>query len=62
MGVAFSGSGLQREMKLYRTGYAVSTDDVRITNVIGTTEGRIFLCGANGHVYEVVYQVCYDIV
>ncbi|TPX44137.1 hypothetical protein SeMB42_g04428 [Synchytrium endobioticum] len=54
VGVAFSGS--QKELKLYRTGYSVSTDDVRITNVIGTVEGRIFLCGANGHVYELIYQ------
>ncbi|TPX34337.1 hypothetical protein SmJEL517_g02942 [Synchytrium microbalum] len=54
VGVAFSGP--TKELKLYPTGFSVPTDGVRITNINGTSEGRLFLCGANGHVYELVYQ------
>eukprot|EP00116_Pleurobrachia_bachei_P000763 sb/3461025/ len=36
--------------------FAISSDGVNVVQVRGTPEGRIFLAGANGHLYELQYQ------
>lgn len=46
----------RKEIKLYATDLTISTD-VEMTSVIGTNEGRIFMCGAqDGNLYELHYQ------
>lgn len=45
-----------KEIKLYATDMTVPSD-VEMTSVIGTQEGRIFMCGAqDGCLYELHYQ------
>lgn len=39
------------------THYNVATDNVKMLKIIGTQNGRIFLCGADGCVYEVEYNL-----
>lgn len=45
-----------REIKLYATEMSVQTE-VEMTSVIGTPDGRIFMCGLqDGSLYELHYQ------
>ncbi|GLB36074.1 putative non-repetitive/WGA-negative nucleoporin C-terminal [Lyophyllum shimeji] len=60
LGVSFSsgpGRGRAfRDLKLYATDLKVNTD-VEMVSVIGTPDGRIFMCGAqDGCLYELHYQ------
>ncbi|KAI3622521.1 nucleoporin [Moniliophthora roreri] len=51
-----SGSRSRRDVNLYATDLTISTE-VEMTSVIGTPEGRIFMCGAqDGNLYELHYQ------
>lgn len=44
------------DIKMYATDMSISTD-VEMTSVVGTTEGRIFMCGSqDGCLYELHYQ------
>ena len=46
-----------KEIKLYATDMSVSTDGVEMTSVVGTRDGRIFMCGVgDGNLYELHYQ------
>ncbi|KAL4070880.1 nucleoporin, partial [Scleroderma citrinum] len=45
-----------KEIKMYATDMSVSTD-VEMTSVVGTQDGRIFMCGSqDGSLYELHYQ------
>lgn len=45
-----------KDIKLYATDLSVPCD-VEMTSVIGTSDGRIFMCGAqDGNLYEFHYQ------
>lgn len=45
-----------RDLKLYATDLKVNTD-VEMTSIIGTEDGRIFMCGVqDGCLYELHYQ------
>lgn len=45
------------DIKLYATDMSVSTDGVEMMSVAGTSDGRIFMCGASdGSLYELHYQ------
>lgn len=60
IGVSFSlppaGGRQFQQIKLYATDLSVSTD-VEMTSVVGTQDGRIFMCGAqDGNLYEFHYQ------
>jgi nuclear pore complex protein Nup155 len=50
-------NGRQRkELKVYATGMSVPTD-VQMASVVGTIDGRIFMCGTqDGNLYELHYQ------
>ncbi|PRP83643.1 nucleoporin [Planoprotostelium fungivorum] len=37
--------------------YSVASDDVQMTKIVGTKEGRIFMGGLDGHLYEILYGV-----
>ncbi|PPQ62740.1 hypothetical protein CVT24_000434 [Panaeolus cyanescens] len=46
----------RKEIKLYATDLVISTD-IEMASVIGTAEGRIFMCGRqDGNLYELHYQ------
>jgi len=60
LGVGFEGKGNQKKITLHRTQMTISSDNVTMTAVVGTEKGRIFMCGNNGHLYELQYQVCFD--
>lgn len=38
------------------SGYSISADGVTMCTVASTPAGRIFLGGADGHLYEIVYS------
>ncbi|KAJ3416105.1 hypothetical protein HDV05_003074 [Chytridiales sp. JEL 0842] len=44
------------KLNLYRTEIMISSDNVSMTSIIGTENGRIFMCGNNGRLYELQYQ------
>ncbi|KAF9481024.1 nucleoporin [Pholiota conissans] len=47
---------LRKDIKLYATDLTISTD-IEMTSVIGTADGRIFMCGhQDGNLYEMHYQ------
>lgn len=47
---------LRKEVKLYATDLTISTE-VEMTSVVGTPDGRIFMCGSqDGSLYELHYQ------
>jgi len=47
---------VHKEIKMYATDMSVSTD-VEMTSVVGTADGRIFMCGSqDGCLYELHYQ------
>jgi nuclear pore complex protein Nup155 len=43
---------------LYTTYLSVPSDNVSMTSIHGSSTGRIFMTGSDGHVYEMEYQVC----
>ncbi|KAG6862386.1 hypothetical protein C0995_011826 [Termitomyces sp. Mi166 len=57
LGLSFEGRGRAfRDLKLYATDLKVNTD-VEMISVIGTEDGRIFMCGVqDGCLYELHYQ------
>ncbi|KAF8898825.1 nucleoporin [Infundibulicybe gibba] len=53
---ATPNSRTHKEIKLYATDLSVPSD-VEMTSVVGTQEGRIFMCGSqDGNLYELHYQ------
>ncbi|KAI5123612.1 hypothetical protein M0805_003428 [Coniferiporia weirii] len=46
-----------KEIRLYATDMSVSTDGIEMTSVVGTSDGRVFMCGVgDGNMYELHYQ------
>lgn len=46
----------RKELKLYATDMSISSE-VEMTSVVGTPDGRIFMCGSqDGNLYEFHYQ------
>ena len=58
LGVAFEEPHNPRsELTLYLTHMSIPSDNVSMTTILGTSNGRIFMCGNNGDLYELQYQV-----
>ena len=38
--------------------FSIPTDGVYITSIVGADNGRVFMAGKDGCLYELVYQVC----
>jgi nuclear pore complex protein Nup155 len=49
------GQETRKILKLYATDMTVSTKSVTMSSVAATAEGRIFLSGNDGHLYELIY-------
>ena len=46
-----------KDIKLYATDMSIATDNIEMSNVIGTAEGRIMMSGnQDGNLYELHYQ------
>lgn len=45
------------EFRVYATEMVAPADNVLMSTIVGTDEGRIFMVGKNGNVYEFVYNV-----
>lgn len=54
-----SGDHIGGEMHLLPDPlFSIPTDGVYITNIVGADNGRIFMAGKDGCLYELIYQVC----
>jgi hypothetical protein len=51
-----NGFGPNGSLQLIPTTFVVPTEDVTMYTVTSTSSGRIFLGGADGHLYEVAYE------
>lgn len=52
------GEGSRGEMHLLPEPlYSIPTDNTFITAITGTDQGRIFMAGKDGALYELIYQV-----
>ncbi|KAI9352014.1 Non-repetitive/WGA-negative nucleoporin C-terminal-domain-containing protein [Obelidium mucronatum] len=54
--VAYNESKGANALNLYRTDITIASDNVSMTSIIGSNNGRIFMCGSNGRLYELQYQ------
>lgn len=54
--VAISNIGGHEELNLLPTNYSVSSDSVNMLKIAGTKNGRIFMCGQDGCLYELTYE------
>lgn len=45
-----------RKIDLYLTELKANTDNLLLNQIVGTNDGRIFLCGNSQHVFELVYN------
>ncbi|KAJ2713327.1 hypothetical protein H4R19_002306, partial [Coemansia spiralis] len=50
------GRGPGGEVTLYATQISVPADGVAMTSIVGTGDGRVFMAGNDGGMYEFVYQ------
>lgn len=55
VGSSSSGGGDMHLLPEYL--FSIPTDNTFIMNIIGTDNGRIFMAGKDGCLYEIVYQV-----
>lgn len=53
--VKFDGDNVHNSLQLFPTQFTVPSDNVHMTSIIGTEQGRIFLCGRDGGIYELDY-------
>ncbi|EFC50324.1 nucleoporin 155 [Naegleria gruberi] len=44
------------EMELFPTNYIIPSDNVNMLKIVGTKNGRIFMCGKDGCLYELTYE------
>lgn len=58
LGIAFSvnPSTGKKEMSLYATGMSTPSDNINMLSVTGSRNGRVFLAGGDGNLYELAYQ------
>eukprot|EP00871_Galdieria_phlegrea_P001779 jgi/Galph1/2601/GphlegSOOS_G1236.1 len=54
-GVSITGSGPTQSIVLVPTRFRVATDYVNMLKMTSTTDGRVFMCGNDGCLYEFVY-------
>ena len=60
VGIAFSEKAKPNQprtkLELYETEMSCSSDKVNMSSIVGTSEGRIFMRGNDGNLYELIYQ------
>jgi nuclear pore complex protein Nup155 len=55
LAVSFAGDTVNGELTLHPTGLSVPSDNVHMCSIAGTDDGRAFLAGADGSLYELTY-------
>lgn len=53
--VKFDADNVHNPLQLFPTQFTVPSDNVHMTAIVGTEQGRIFLCGRDGGIYELDY-------
>ena len=43
------------EIDIFETGFSVATDGANLLQMVGTPQGRVFMAGADGFLYELTY-------
>ncbi|KAL1918592.1 uncharacterized protein VTP21DRAFT_2614 [Calcarisporiella thermophila] len=56
LGVSLPNRSEEGDITLYTTNMSVPSDNVIMNNIVGTDNGRIFMCGGDGHLYELTYE------
>ncbi|KNC47611.1 uncharacterized protein AMSG_02635, partial [Thecamonas trahens ATCC 50062] len=56
VGMSFEHNSIFGELTLVPTPLTIPSDNVNITHIRGTVDGRIFLTGRDGNLYELEYQ------
>lgn len=57
LGVVFEdGDEVAGRMSLHNSELCITTDNISFSRILGTPDGRIFMGGTNGYLYEFVYQ------
>ncbi|KAJ3217565.1 hypothetical protein HDU67_007637 [Dinochytrium kinnereticum] len=54
--VAATQSNGLTSLKLYSTDISIPSDNISMISIVGSVDGRIFMCGNNGNIYELQYQ------
>lgn len=57
LAVSMSQQVYHQSIQLYATNIAIPADDIQMQHITGTEDGRIFMIGNNGGLYEVEYSV-----
>lgn len=56
LGLEFQGDSVYGELTVYPTKFRVPSDNVHMLKIVSTPKGRIFMCGKDGCVHELLYQ------
>ena len=56
VGLASSSKTFSGDIQLFNTQLSASTDNVAINEIVGTDQGRIFMCTKNGQLFELFYD------
>ncbi|KAL6064256.1 Nucleoporin 155 [Balamuthia mandrillaris] len=56
LAVCFDGNTIFGELSLHPTQLALASDNVNMLEIVGTKDGRIFMAGKDGCLYELYYQ------
>eukprot|EP01122_Echinamoeba_exundans_P013062 TRINITY_DN5637_c0_g1_i1.p1 TRINITY_DN5637_c0_g1~~TRINITY_DN5637_c0_g1_i1.p1 ORF type:complete len:1349 (+),score=350.75 TRINITY_DN5637_c0_g1_i1:39-4085(+) len=56
LALMFEGGDVKKELKIMPTKFALPSDNVNMSKIVGTSAGRIFLGGLDGSLNEVTYQ------
>ncbi|KAI9136594.1 Non-repetitive/WGA-negative nucleoporin C-terminal-domain-containing protein [Paraphysoderma sedebokerense] len=46
----------ETDLEMFEFGMTFSTEGITMTSIVGTPNGRIFMCGNDGHLHEIVYE------
>ena len=50
-----NGAAAGGEIDIFETGFSVATDGANLLQIVGTPNGRVFMAGADGFLYELSY-------
>ena len=55
--VGLSVSADRKDLQIYSTNMSIPSDNINMTQIVSSENGRIFMCGKDGNIYEFSYQV-----
>ena len=51
-----------KDLKVHKTDMATNSTGVNMLSIVGTKQGRIFMLGDDGHVWELDYRVSHSFI